>query len=289
MGKLTGKTAIVTGSSRGIGEAIARLLAAEGARVACVARTLAEGDHQLEGSLATTVASIKEAGGEAMAIKADISLEEECLRVVAEVRAAYGPIDILVNNAGLTWYIPVIDYPSKRWVKAFEVNVHAPFYLSKAVLPDMIAHKAGAIINVSSGGAIGPGRGPYPADARLGYALYGATKAALERFTQGLALEVSQYGGITVAAVSPSKRVPTPGSVFHQKKRGDVDPESLKPENYGEPGEYMARAVLVLATEPSAKVNGRVTYSQQILKEYGLLAKASGAGVDTPGSGYSQI
>jgi citronellol/citronellal dehydrogenase len=292
MGKLTGKTAIVTGSSRGIGETTAALLAAEGARVACVARTLNEGDHVLTGSLLTTVAAIKQAGGEAMAIAADLTQESECLRVVEEVRKAYGPIDILVNNAGVTWFIPTIDLLSKRWMKAFEVNVHAPFYLSRAVLPDMIARKAGAIINISSGGAIGPGRGPYAPDitAKKGYSLYGATKAALERFTQGLAQEMSQYGGITVAAISPSKRVPTPGSVYQQEKRGwPIDPETLKPENYGEPGEYMARAVLLLVTEPSAKVNGRVTYSQQLLKEYGMIDKASGLGVDAPGSGFSLI
>ena len=161
MPKMTGRTAIVTGASRGIGRTIAELLAAEGARVVCVARTLREGDHRLEGSLDSTVAAIRSAGGEAMAAAADISSEAECLKLVEAARAAYGPIDTLVNNAALNYYIPTAEYPTGRWIKAFAVNVHAPFILSKAVLPDMIAADRGAIVNISSGSAIGPGRGPY--------------------------------------------------------------------------------------------------------------------------------
>jgi NAD(P)-dependent dehydrogenase (short-subunit alcohol dehydrogenase family) len=281
MGKLDGKVVIVTGASRGIGEAIAELFASEGAKVACAARTLHEGGHRLEGSLDRTVEKIRAAGGEAMAVAADVSTEAECLALVAQARAAFGPIDVLVNNAALNYYIPTIDYPANRWARAFAVNVHGPFMLSKAVLPDMIARRGGAIVNISSGAAIGPGRGPYEDQTVRGGVLYGATKAALERFTQGLAQEVSQYGGITVAAVSPSRVVPTPGTVFHKLVTGMDDPR-------GEPPLLMARAALLLATEPAAKVNGRVTYSQQILKEYGWIETAGGRGVDSPGSGYSQ-
>src|ERR1700744_5793726 len=134
MGKMSGRTAIVTGSSRGIGQAIAALLAREGARVVCVARTLQEGDHPLKGSLASTVSEIKAAGGEAAAVSADIFSEAEGLRLVEAARAAYGPIDTLVNNAALNYYIPTVDYPTNRWIKAFAVNVHAPFILATRVL-----------------------------------------------------------------------------------------------------------------------------------------------------------
>ena len=166
------------------------------------------------------------------------------------------------------------------WVKAFAVNVHGPFMLSKFVLPGMMERRRGAIVNISSGAAIGPGRTPFK-DARRGGTMYGATKAALERFTQGLAHEVDGYN-IAVTAVSPSQVVPTPGTVYHKLVSGMADPR-------GEPPIYMARAALLLATEPPKKINGRVTYSQQILGEYGLIDKPTGRGVTTPGTGYSQF
>jgi NAD(P)-dependent dehydrogenase (short-subunit alcohol dehydrogenase family) len=283
MGKLTGKVAIVTGASRGIGQRIAELFAAEGARVVCAARTLNEGDHRmLEGSLATTVANIKAAGGEAVAVTADVSVESECAALVQAARAAYGPVDILVNNAALNYYLPTETYPTSRWVRCFAINVHAPFILSKEVLTDMIPRRSGAIVNISSGAAIGPGRGPYDDQTVRGGVMYGATKAALERFTQGLAQEMSQHAGIAVTALSPSQVVPTPGTIHFKLVSGMDDPK-------GEHPDMMARAALLLASEPAAAVNGRVTYSQQILKEFGWIDQARGRGVDIKGSGYSQV
>jgi citronellol/citronellal dehydrogenase len=283
MGKLTGKVAIVTGASRGIGEAIAELFAAEGAKVVCAARTLNEGDHRmLEGSLARTVQHIRDAGGEATPVTADVSTEPDCIALVEQARAAYGPIDILVNNAALNYYLPTETYPTNRWIRCFAVNVHGPFMLAKEVLKDMVPRRSGAIVNISSGAAIGPGRGPYEDQTVRGGVMYGATKAALERFTQGLAQEVSQYGGISVAAVSPSKVVPTPGTVHHKLVTGIDDPKGENPS-------FMARAALLLASEGADKVNGRVTYSQQILKEFGWITEGAGRGVDTRGSGFSEV
>lgn len=112
--------------------------------------------------------------------------------------------------------------------------------------------------------------------------MYGATKAALERFTQGLAQEVALYDGISVTAVSPSRVVPTPGTIHFGLVTGVDDPK-------GEPPTLMARAALLLASEPASKINGRVTYSQQILKEFGWIETGHGRGVDTPGSGYSEV
>ena len=283
MGKLDGRVALVTGASRGIGQTIAELFASEGARVVCAARTLNEGEHRFEGSLARTVGSIRAAGGEALPVTADVSEERDCLRLIEEARAAFGPVDILVNNAALNYYVPIVDYATNRWIRSFAVNVHGPFMLSKAVLPEMIERqRPSAIVNISSGAAIGPGRGPYADQTVRGGTMYGASKAALERFTQGLAQEVARHGNIAVTAVSPSRVVPTPGTVFHKLVSGMDDPR-------GEAPELMARAALLLATEPVTTVNGRVTYSQQILEELGWIESAGGRGVDTAGSGYSQI
>lgn len=283
MGKLNGKVAIVTGASRGIGEAIARVFAAEGAKVVCAARSLKEGDHKLfKGSLNTTVAEIKAAGGTALAVQTDLSKEQECAALVAKAREAFGPVDILVNNAAVSYFLPVKDLTVKQWDISWAVGPRGMFVLCHEVLPEMIKRKSGAIINISSSGAIGPGRGPYKGEPpERGGSLYGAEKAAMERFTQGLAQEVYRYG-ISVTCLSPSQLVPTPGTVYFKMATSMNDPR-------GEPPEMMARACLLLASEPLDKVTGRVTYSQQILKEFGWIKKGKGVGIDTPGSGFSKI
>ena len=282
MRRLDGKVVVVTGASRGIGAEIARLFAAEGGRVLCAARTLREGDHQLAGSLETTVAAIREAGGEARAITVNIADPAECEKLVRAAEESYGPVDVLVNNAALTYYLPVKDFPLNKWLRSWAVNFHAPFVLSQLALAAMIPRRSGAIVNISSGAAIGPGRGPYPdpAAGARGGTCYGAEKAALERFTQGLAAEVYPYG-ISVTCVSPSQIVPTPGTVYHRLVESIDDPR-------GEPPEMMAKAALLLATEPLDRVTGRVTYSQQILKEFGWISDAHGRGVETRGSGYAE-
>lgn len=281
MKKLEGKVAVVTGASRGIGQHIAELFGRHGAKVVCAARTYNEGDHMLEGSLARTVANIEKAGGVALGVAADISDENECVKLLEAAREKFGPVNVLVNNAALNYYAPIEDYRTNRWIRSFAVNVHAPFILSREVLPDL-KDGGGAIVNISSGSAIGPGRGPYEDATVRGGTMYGASKAALERFTQGLAQEVAQYGDISVSALSPSQVVPTPGTVHFKLVKGMDDPR-------GEPVKLMADATLLLATEPASQVNGRVTYSQQILKEFGWIDDAKGRGVDIKGSGYSLI
>ena len=282
MKKLDGKVVVVTGASRGIGAEIARLFAAEGGRVICAARTLREGEHQLAGSLETTVAAIHEAGGEARALTVNIAEPAECEKLIRAADESYGPVDVLVNNAALTYYLPVKDFPLNRWMRSWAVNFHAPFVLSQLALAAMIPRRSGAIVNISSGAAIGPGRGPYrdPAAGARGGTCYGAEKAALERFTQGLASEVYQYG-VSVTCVSPSQIVPTPGTVYHRLVKSIDDPR-------GEPPDLMAKAALLLATEPLDRVTGRVTYSHQILKEFGWISDARGRGVETRGSGYAE-
>jgi len=282
MGRLDGKVVVVTGASRGIGAEVATLLAAEGGRVVCAARTLREGDHQLSGSLETTVETIRAKGGQAHPVTVNIADPAECEKLLDAARTTYGPVDVLVNNAALTYFVPIKDYAVNKWLASWNVNVHAPFVLSQLALQDMIPRKRGAIVNIGSGAAVGPGRGPYPDPAAgvRGGTCYGAQKAALERFTQGLAAEVYAHG-VSVTCVSPSQVVPTPGTVYHKLVKGIDDPRGERPE-------LMAKAVLLLASEPIDRVTGRVTYSQQILKEFGWITDAHGRGVETPGTGYSQ-
>jgi NAD(P)-dependent dehydrogenase (short-subunit alcohol dehydrogenase family) len=283
MGKLDGKHAIVTGASRGIGQYIAELFAKEGAKVICAARTVNEGDHPFAGSVNTTVKAIRDAGGEATAMGCDVGEYEACVKLVEDARKIYGPVDIVVNNAALTYFVPIKDFPLSKWHRSFNINFHAIFYLSQLGLQDMLPRKSGAIVNISSGAAIGPGRGPYANDPLLqrGGTLYGAEKAAMERFTQGLAAEV-YHDGVSVTCVSPSLVVPTPGTLHHKLVSGMDDPR-------GESPELMAKAALLLATEPIEKVSGRVCYDQQILQEFGWITNGRGTGIDRKGSGYSLI
>jgi citronellol/citronellal dehydrogenase len=261
-GQLAGKVAIVTGASRGIGEEIARVFAREGASVVCGARTLSEGQHFLPGTLEHTVQEITEAGGKALAVKVDLSREEDCRLIVDEAHKAFGRVDVLVNNAAVNWYIPIKDYKLSHWRAMLAVDLTAPFLLAQMVLPEMVERKSGWIVNISSGASRGPGAGPYTTKGRGGTP-YGTVKSGLERFTQGLAHEVFEHN-IAVNSLAPNKVVPTPGTLHHHLVESMDDPR-------GEPPELMAKAALALATCDPQKLTGRITYSQDLLKELRLL------------------
>ena len=127
---LAGRTALVTGASRGIGMAIAERFAAEGATVAVTARTVEAGTSQFDGSLEETVLAVTKDGGHAVAIPADLSRPEERERLIRETEAFIGPIDILVNNAAVTFFNPIADFAPKRQQLMFEVQVYAPMDLA---------------------------------------------------------------------------------------------------------------------------------------------------------------
>jgi len=272
VGLLTGKVALVTGASRGIGADVARMLAAEGAGVVCCARTEHEGEHPLEGSLDATVADIRAAGAEALAVRANLALDEDCERVVGAARAAFGPVDVLINNAAVAFFGPTKDLTVSRWTVSWRVTVHAPFVLSTLVLPGMLERGWGRIVNVTSESAIGPGAGPYRGTPIIGDTAYGAQKAAIERFSQGLAEEVYPQG-VGVAAIAPSLIVPTPGALANAQITGADDPRAEDPA-------YMPAAIRALVTDPLERMAGRVVYSQQLLLEKGLIEAGAGLGVD---------
>jgi citronellol/citronellal dehydrogenase len=254
------RVAIITGASRGIGAAIAQRFAAGGAAVAITARTAEEGDHRLEGSLATTASQIRQAGGTVLTVVADLAKQQDRARLIETVQRELGPIDILVNNAAVTYFEPVLDFPERHFEVMFDVQVRASFELAQRVLPGMRERKRGWILNISSRAAIHPSGPPY--SSRHGSTVYGMCKAAIERFSSGLASEVYD-DQIAVNCLSPSGLVPTPGVVFHGLTRG-------VPEDRLEPPETMAEAAYALCTGDPATLTGRVTYARPILEELGI-------------------
>lgn len=256
-GILAGKVAVVTGASRGIGEHIALRYAQEGARVIVAARTVDDGEHILPGSMNSVVRRIREAGGEATAVRCDLSKSEDREDLIKQAESIYGPVDILVNNAAVTYFIPVAEFPERRFKVMMEVQVYGPFHLAQLVLPGMKARGSGWILNVSSHAAIHP----EPAAARIGGTVYGMCKAALERFTTGLASEV--YGeGIGVNVISPGL-IATPGAIFF-KLVNESNEHTVTPP------EHMAEACLRLVHGDPAVITGRITYADDIVKEFAL-------------------
>jgi NAD(P)-dependent dehydrogenase (short-subunit alcohol dehydrogenase family) len=253
-GPLKGRNALVTGASRGIGEAIGARLAMEGANVVVSARTAEDGESRLPGTLHETVDRIRRAGGQATFIKADLSQASERERLIEEAVAAYGPVDILVNNAAITYFIPVAEFPEKRFKLMMEVQVYAPFHLAQLVLPSMRERKQGWIVNISSGAGIHP---KMPYNRRGGGAVYGMCKAALERFTTGLASEVYD-DNIAVNVVSPGL-VDTPGVAVH----GLIN-EATK--DRVQPIKYIAEAVYRLASGDPKTLTGTISYAAPFLE-----------------------
>jgi NAD(P)-dependent dehydrogenase (short-subunit alcohol dehydrogenase family) len=154
---LSGKVAIVTGSSRGIGKRTALALARRGARLVVTARTAEASDSHLPGTIGQTVREIEALGSEAVAVAADLSSEDDLTGVVAAAFDRFGGVDILVNNAAVTvgynWSAPLLDMPRVDWLHHYAVNVHAPFTLMQLVVPSMEARGGGRILNVTTGSA----------------------------------------------------------------------------------------------------------------------------------------
>ena len=258
MTALDGRVALVTGASRGIGRAIARRFAADGASVVAVASRL--GAHgELEGTLEDTVASISEQGGRAAAIACDLSDPEARAGLLALAAEHFGAVDVLVNNAARGDFDLAVNLSTKQRNAMYDLNVNAPVELLQQALPGMRDKGAGWCLNISSRTAesIEP---PYP-DAKIAAFVvggYGATKAALNRYTIALADELADEN-VFVNALAPNNIVLT--SVSEQvlaiaRRRPDMV----------EPVEMMAEAALELCTGCHV---GQVVYSRNLLHAVG--------------------
>lgn len=270
MSELAGRIALVTGASRGIGEATAERLAAAGATVIAAARSLGDPDAPAPDTLAYVVAQIRARGGDAHALAVNLADPESRASLIGAVLARFGRVDVLVNNAGIaglgarSW-----EMPDKHFRRVFEVDVFAPRDLMMRVLPGMLERQYGRIANVSStvaDRAAPNADGPPFLDFHRsgGVSAYCSAKSALNLFTRAVAAEV-QGSGVSANIVSPVNSVLTRGTRELMAK-GVVKTERVQaPED----PETMAEAILALCVADPTTTNGRTTYSGQYLAEIG--------------------
>ena len=260
--KLAGKVAIVGGASRGIGKDIALALATEGAKILVVARSEVEPDPRLPGTIHQTVQEITAAGGEALAFKGDISDEEQVSAMAKHALDTFGRIDILVNNAAVLVPRGILDLPTRHIDLHNKVNIKGPLLCIRAVLPTMLQQQQGWVINISSRAAVFPGPGPYQQAPPTRAFMYAATKAALERLTQALAMEY-QDQGISFNSLSPTGRIRTPGNVFGMTKPGET------PEPFEEAINMGKSAVFICSQDPRT-FTGNLLFDDEVVRIYKL-------------------
>jgi 3-oxoacyl-[acyl-carrier protein] reductase len=255
-GKLAGRTALVTGSSRGIGRAIAQRLAAEGATVVVTARqyeaslSVRGGSASaLPGTIAETIDLIERAGGTALGVAADVEDAGQRDRLVDEVLDRTGRIDILVNNAGFADYAPIESMSIETFDRTVEHYLRTPFVLTKAAVPHLRKQGAGWIVNIGSVTGIAPVRPYRDYNKTSGDVVYASAKAALHRFTQGVAAELLD-SNIAVNCVGPSTAIRTPGA-------SQLIPDTFPTESV----EYLSETVLAMCHRPAAERTGLVAFS----------------------------
>lgn len=252
--RLQGKVAVVTGASQGIGESIARLFAAEGARVVVNART--------ESKVTGVAETIRRDGGEARGAPADIGSREGVAHLVEGALQHFGHIDILVHNAGIFPYAPLQDMDDDCWRQVIDVNLTGAYRLIKACLPAMKERGAGRVLLTSSvqGNHV----------AVPGCAHYAASKAGLTGLARAAALELARYG-ITVNTVEPGLVLTAGVEEALSERRRDLMAQYVPMKRWAMPDE-VAHAMLYLASDEAGYVTG-----QTIVIDGGALLPQNGS------------
>ena len=236
---LAGRTALVTGATKGIGLETCKVLADGGADIAAVGR-----DQQ---GLREITAAVEAKGRRCVAIAADMATVEGPARAAKQALAAFGTVDILVNNAAIALIAPLLEATAADWDATMAVNLRAPFLLAQALVPAMIKKGGGKIINVSSqAGVIG----------QDSHAAYGASKGGLNTLTKVMCVEWAKHN-IQVNSVCPTV-ILTPMGEEHWGKpeRGDPMKAKIPAGRFGKPIE-VADMILYLASSASDLVNGQ--------------------------------
>lgn len=257
-GSLDGKAAIVTGSSRGIGKAIALQLAADGANVVVCGRS-EQATDELPGSIGETVDAIRAAGGTALALKVDVTVDADLQMLVDETLKKFGRIDILVNNAGmLGGGGPFLGGDPALLDAFYRTNLRAPYVLAQLAGGKMAEQGGGVIFNISSGLARMPG--PNGQGGRRGGpgVVYGTSKAALDRFAAGVAAELREKN-IAIINIYPGF------TLTERLERLMKDADTSRMER----PETTAKAVAFLSRDPMPHT-GRIVVARELADEHGL-------------------
>ena len=238
---LTGRVAVVTGASSGLGRAFSKALAENGAKVAVLARRR----ERLE----ELKAEIEADGGECLPVVCDVTVEQNIIDAVQQVVDHFGKIDILINNAVYIAVCPTTELPLSEWQKVVDTSITAYFLMAREVGKNMIANRYGRIINIASMyGCIASHHNPILS--------YNATKGAVPNFTRGLAQEWAEYG-ITVNAVGPGMFPSEMMNIDEQTKQFLAFRAPI-----GRPGEVreLCGQVLLFASEETAYTTGQTIY-----------------------------
>jgi citronellol/citronellal dehydrogenase len=252
--QLKDKVAIITGASRGVGKFMAIEMAKEGCHIVVAARSEAESDPKLPGTIYSTAEELRALGVRALAVRTDVT-DEESIRAMAHAALAeFGRIDVLINNAGIMFPGRLWETPLKRWDLVMRVNVRGAVACCQAVIPHMIERQDGVIINISSIAA-----------GQLGAAnvSYSVSKQALRKLSEGLAPEVKD-DNIRVFALSPEGLVITPGTMYHR-----LD-QQVPAGAFVEAPEAMGKAAVYLCGDAAKPLSGQHFYSRALLREKGL-------------------